>query len=160
MPQNRLLASAVLALLPLQLIGEAQAQAPAAPAAAGGARSGGRGLGDSRGLGDQFLRSPSDQLKLTERFTRIDPEMIDYRIRVEDLATWTAPCTVRFTITQQPKYQLNEYSCHEGNGAVIRFEKSAAGNRNKEHALRVINHRCPTILTTPIAVPNAAPPRR
>jgi hypothetical protein len=26
----------------------------------------------------------SDQLKLTERFTRIDPEMIDYRIRVED----------------------------------------------------------------------------
>ena len=118
MPQNRLLASAVLALLPLQLIGEAQAQAPAAPAAAGGARSGGRGLGDSRGLGDQFLRSPSDQLKLTERFTRIDPEMIDYRIRVEDLATWTAPCTVRFTITQQPKYQLNEYSCHEGNGAL------------------------------------------
>jgi len=26
-------------------------------------------------------------LKLTERFTRIDPEMIDYRIRVEDPAT-------------------------------------------------------------------------
>jgi len=26
-------------------------------------------------------------LKLTERFTRIDPEMIDYRICVEDPAT-------------------------------------------------------------------------
>jgi len=60
----------------------------------------------------------SDQLKLTERFTRIDPEMIDYRIRVEDPATWTAPFTVRFTITQQPNYQLYEYSYHEGNGAV------------------------------------------
>jgi hypothetical protein len=60
----------------------------------------------------------SDQLKLTERFTRIDPEMIDYRIRVEDPATWTAPFTVRLTITQQPGYQLYEYSCHEGNGAV------------------------------------------
>ena len=38
----------------------------------------------------------SDQLKLTEWFTRIDPEMIDYRIRVEDPETWTAP----FTVTQ------------------------------------------------------------
>ncbi len=44
--------------------------------------------------------------------------MIDYRIRVEDPATWTAPFTVRFTITQQPNYQFYEYSCHEGNGAV------------------------------------------
>ena len=44
--------------------------------------------------------------------------MIDYRIRVEDPATWTAPFTVRLTITQQPGYQLYEYSCHEGNGAV------------------------------------------
>ena len=60
----------------------------------------------------------SDQLKLTEWFTRIDPQMIDYRIRVEDPATWTAPFTVRLTITQQPNYQLFEYSCHEGNGAV------------------------------------------
>src|SRR5688572_7281759 len=60
----------------------------------------------------------SDQLKLTERFTRIDPDMIDYRIRVEDPATWSVPFTVRLTITQQPGYQLFEYSCHEGNGAV------------------------------------------
>ena len=60
----------------------------------------------------------SAQLKLTEWFTRIDPQMIDYRIRVEDPATWTAPFTVRLTITQQPGYQLYEYSCHEGNGAV------------------------------------------
>ena len=87
MPQNRLLvpavlASALLALVPLQLINEAQA-----PAAAGGARGGGRGFRDSRGLGTSFSGPHSDQLKLTERFTRIDPEMIDYRICVEDPAT-------------------------------------------------------------------------
>ncbi len=51
----------------------------------------------------------SDGLKLTEWFTRIDPQMIDYRIRVEDPATLEAPFTVRFTITQQPGYQLYEY---------------------------------------------------
>ena len=42
------LASAVLAL-PLQLVSEAQEQAPVAPAAAGGGRGGGRGLGGGRG---------------------------------------------------------------------------------------------------------------
>jgi hypothetical protein len=60
----------------------------------------------------------SDRLKVTERFTRIDPQMIDYRIRVEDPVMYAAPFTIRYTITQQPNYQLYEYSCHEGNGAV------------------------------------------
>jgi hypothetical protein len=60
----------------------------------------------------------SDKLKLTERFTRIDPQMIDYRIRVEDPETWVAPFTLRYTITQQPDYAIYEYACHEGNTAV------------------------------------------
>jgi hypothetical protein len=61
----------------------------------------------------------SEQLKVTERFTRIDPQMIDYRIRIEDPAMYVAPFTIRYTITQQPDYNLYEYSCHEGNGAVV-----------------------------------------
>ena len=60
----------------------------------------------------------SERLKLTERFTRIDPDMIDYRIHVDDPVMYTAPFTIRYTITHQPNYQLFEYSCHEGNGAV------------------------------------------
>jgi len=60
----------------------------------------------------------SEHLKVTERFTRIDPQMIDYRITVNDPSMYTAPFTIRYTITQQPDYQLYEYSCHEGNGAV------------------------------------------
>ena len=35
----------------------------------------------------------SERLKLTERFTRIDPQMIDYRVRVDDPDTYTAPFT-------------------------------------------------------------------
>jgi hypothetical protein len=65
-----------------------------------------------------FQGPNSEGLKLTEWFTRIDPQMIDYRIRVEDPVMYTAPFTMRFTITQQPNYQLYEYSCHEGNSAV------------------------------------------
>jgi len=60
----------------------------------------------------------SEQLKLTERFTRIDPEMIDYEIRVEDPLTWEKPWTMRMTITEQPGYEIYEYGCHEGNMAM------------------------------------------
>lgn len=75
----------------------------------------------------------SEGLKLTERFTRIDPEMIDYEIHVDDPATWTRPWTFRMTITSQPGYQLYEYNCHEGNNAMRNalsaeraYEKAAA----------------------------------
>ena len=60
----------------------------------------------------------SDRMKMTEWLTRIDPEMIDYRIRVEDPVTYAAPFTLRLTITSQPGYEMYEVPCHEGNGAV------------------------------------------
>ena len=60
----------------------------------------------------------SDRMRMTERFTRIDPQMIDYQITVDDPVTYTQPFTLRLTVTSQPDYQLYEYSCHEGNGAV------------------------------------------
>jgi hypothetical protein len=60
----------------------------------------------------------SGAFALTERFTRVDPEMIEYVATVNDPVAYTAPFTVRLMITQQPGYQTYEYSCHEGNGAV------------------------------------------
>ena len=60
----------------------------------------------------------SEQLKLTERFTRVDPEMIEYRVTVNDPGAYTAPFTMRLMITSRPGYEMYEYSCHEGNGAV------------------------------------------
>jgi hypothetical protein len=60
----------------------------------------------------------SEGLRMVERFTRIDPEMIDYEIRIDDPATFTKPWTMRITITSQPDYQIYEYGCHEGNNAM------------------------------------------
>jgi hypothetical protein len=60
----------------------------------------------------------SEQLKLTERFTRVDPEMIEYVVTVDDPGAYTAPFTLRLMITTRPGYEVLEYSCHEGNGAV------------------------------------------
>jgi hypothetical protein len=60
----------------------------------------------------------SEALKLTERFTRVDPQMIEYVATVDDPVAYTAPFTLRLMITMQPNYEMYEYSCHEGNGAV------------------------------------------
>ena len=60
----------------------------------------------------------SEQLKLTERFTRVDPAMIEYVATVDDPGAYTAPWTLRVMITSRPGYEVLEYSCHEGNGAV------------------------------------------
>jgi hypothetical protein len=76
-------------------------------------------------------RAPhSTDLKLTERFTRIDPDMIDYVVTVDDARTFERPWTFRVTLTTQPDYEVLEYSCHEGNFFVrnaLRAEKSYQG---------------------------------
>ena len=75
----------------------------------------------------------SANLKLTERLTRVDPEMIDYEIHVEDPDTFAKPFTMRMTVTAQPGYEIYEYGCHEGNNAMRNalsaeraYEKAAA----------------------------------
>ena len=60
----------------------------------------------------------SEKLKLTEWFTRVDPEMIEYKYRIDDPDVYVAPYTVRMMLTTQPNYITMEYSCHEGNSAV------------------------------------------
>ena len=60
----------------------------------------------------------SEDAKLTEKFTRIDPDMIDYVVTVNDPRTYTAPWTFRMTLTTQPGYEVLEYSCHEGNNFI------------------------------------------
>ena len=80
----------------------------------------------------------SEALKTTERIRRIDPEMIEFEIRVEDPKTYAAPWTLRMTLTSQPGYEIYEYGCHEGNRAVPNslsgereYERQAAENARK-----------------------------
>jgi hypothetical protein len=57
----------------------------------------------------------SEDLVLTERFTRIDPDMLNYVVTVDDPKTFERPWSFRLTLTTQPGYEILEYSCHEGN---------------------------------------------
>jgi hypothetical protein len=76
----------------------------------------------------------SEDLVLTERITRIDPDMIDYVVTVDDPKTFEMPWSFRLTLTTQPDYEILEYSCHEGNFFVAnalraekRYQESVAG---------------------------------
>src|SRR4029078_13250823 len=48
----------------------------------------------------------------------ICPDTMSYHTRVDVPVIYAAPFTLRLTITSQPGYEMYEYSCHEGNGAV------------------------------------------
>ncbi|MEP7308753.1 MAG: hypothetical protein ABJA98_24870 [Acidobacteriota bacterium] len=64
--------------------------------------------------GKNPLEGSSDQMKVTERFTRVGPEEIKYTFTVDDPATWTRSWTAELPMrtTQGP---LFEHACHEGN---------------------------------------------
>jgi hypothetical protein len=73
----------------------------------------------------------SDALRLIERFTRVDPNTIQYELTIEDPKVFTRPWKVAFPITQEPGYQLFEYTCHETNYAM---SNSLSGARAEEKA--------------------------
>ncbi|HEX5228691.1 MAG TPA: hypothetical protein VFW44_13320 [Bryobacteraceae bacterium] len=74
----------------------------------------------------------SEDLKLTERFTRVAPDVIDYKITVDDPKTFVAPWTVEFPIRHEPGYQIFEYACHEGNHAMHNRLSAARALDRKE----------------------------
>ena len=75
-------------------------------------------------------RAPqTEQRRVVERFTFVDPETLRYEMRVEDEETYTAPWTVTFNYKKDDDYQQYEYACHEGNYSV---PNSLSGARAKE----------------------------
>jgi hypothetical protein len=88
-------------------------------------------MGDSRGHwagdtlvvdttnfnGELAFRGSDANLHLTERFTRVSPDAIQYEFTVDDPTAFTKPWTARIPLnkTHGPVY---EYACHEGNYAM------------------------------------------
>jgi hypothetical protein len=69
--------------------------------------------------GNRFPQS--DQMKTTERITRLNAEMWLYEIKTEDPVILTRPFTVRYPMRHDPKYEWWEYACHEGNAIVPNY---------------------------------------
>ena len=57
----------------------------------------------------------SEQLKIVERFTRVDAETVNYSVTIDDPEPFTAPWRVEMPLNRDGTYRLFEYACHEGN---------------------------------------------
>ena len=60
----------------------------------------------------------SEQLHVVERFTRVDDDTLSFEVTIRDPEVFTGPWTISMPMTLDPDYELYEYACHEGNGAV------------------------------------------
>ena len=99
-------------------------------------------LGDSRGYwdGDTLVvetrnysqlanfMGAAEHLEVTERFTRVSEDVLQYELTVNDPTTWVRPWTAMIPLRSSPD-ALYEYACHEGN---IGMEGILAGARTKE----------------------------
>jgi hypothetical protein len=75
-------------------------------------------------------RGSSPDVKLVERFTRLDNDTLRYEITVDDPSTWTAPWTAALNMKPQADGMF-EYACHEGNLAMRNILSAArAAERN------------------------------
>ncbi len=72
----------------------------------------------------QMFRLTGPDMKLTERFTRIDEDTLEYRYTVEDSFAYPQPFTVVHEFNRIAGDVL-EYACHEGNYAMSLMLKGA-----------------------------------
>jgi hypothetical protein len=60
----------------------------------------------------------SADLKLTERFTRTDRDVLRYEVTIDDSRTYARPWKISLPLTSPHGYTLLPYDCHEGNYAI------------------------------------------
>jgi len=58
-----------------------------------------------------------ENLHLTERLTRVGPDVLNYEFTVDDPSTWTMPWTAMIPLKLKDE-RIYEYACHEGNSAI------------------------------------------
>jgi len=83
-------------------------------------------LGGKLGLLSHGGGTPySDDLVLTERFTRAAENTLNYEAIANDPKTYTKPWKINFPLHREPDYQMVEYGCHEGNYALVGILRGA-----------------------------------
>jgi len=65
----------------------------------------------------------TEDLKVTERYTRDSFDTIRYEATMEDPAVFTRPWTIRETFRLRPNERIREYECIESNEDLVRFQR-------------------------------------
>lgn len=83
---------------------------------------------------DDSIHDGTSQMKVTERWKRLDDLHMLYGFTIEDPGTWTKPWSVEYVVWRlTDQEELVEYACHEGNVGV-EFSLSAARLKEKQDA--------------------------
>jgi hypothetical protein len=103
-------------------------------------------LGDSRGwwegntlvvettnfLPETAPQGGTENVVMTERFTAVSPEVVEWRVTFEDPGVWTGPWTYMMPLTKVDQtQQVYEYACHEGNHAMRNILSAARAEEKK-----------------------------
>jgi hypothetical protein len=83
--------------------------------------------------GKNPFRGASENMKVTERFTRTSDDSVTYRFTIEDESTWTTPWTAEMPMkkTQGPIF---EFACHETNYGIANILAGAREDEKKAAA--------------------------
>jgi hypothetical protein len=73
----------------------------------------------------------SEALRLVERFTPVSPSTVEWRVTVDDSATWTKPWSFALNLTKDSSQGVFEYACHEGNYAMKNILSAARAEEQK-----------------------------
>lgn len=71
----------------------------------------------------------SEEMKITERVTRLNDEWWLYEITTEDPKVLEGPFTVRYPMHHDPEYWWPEYACHEDNVIVQNYVSANRAER-------------------------------
>ena len=83
------------------------------------------------------FQGSTPDVKLTERYTRVSPDFINWEITVDDAKTWTKPYTFMIRLKRTDAL-IYEYACHEGNYAMegilggARLEEAKAAGKRRD----------------------------
>jgi hypothetical protein len=67
----------------------------------------------------------SEAMKVTERITRVAPELLVWDMTFDDPNVWTRPWTIRLPLKLDNDYIMAEYACHEGNYTMFNILSGA-----------------------------------
>jgi hypothetical protein len=74
--------------------------------------------------------------RVIERYTRIAPNKVEWTVTLDDPTTWERAWTYSFPMTQDDKYLIYEYACHEGNYGMANL--LSAGREAQKKAVKSV----------------------
>jgi len=75
-------------------------------------------------------RGAGENLRVTERYTRVGDGRVEFQVTFDDATQWTQPWTAAYSM-RTAEGELYEYACHEGNYGLRNILENARDEERK-----------------------------